>query len=631
MVACNNYEISIPKEMENILTRPSLDKKALYKVLNNFRNDSLKYKAAVFLLSNLDNYSSYEGSTLSKYSQYFSLIRRDRDHGEYFIKSFDKMYGKPLNDAVNVSFLTKLNSDLIIQNIDYAFKVWNNNRDESKDFETFCKELLPYQIQNSRMQNREIVFTKLMETKELSGILNLSIVERYNRIKPYLDSPSWILSNRIGYLPHFNAEDLFDNKVGSCRELTDMHLYALRAVGIPSTIDYIIQWPFRQQGHSWNVIFNEQGEPIVFDGIDNPLVKNNYSYYIKKGKVYRITYENVKEGLFFKKYSGETIPVVFNDPHILDVSDLYFKPDTINIQLKDQIKDQHVYLCLFDADTSWVPVAWGEAHDRVATFKNVEANGIYLPARFNGKIIPENYPVFIDEKGKAVTLIPHHNEVYPTIELDSSRPSTPAEYLNDDLYGAMIQGANNEEFNKADTLYTFDKVSQFIPCWNEISFKNTEPYKYIRLVAIAPSTCRVGELKFYDNQNKQITGKVIGGNDLKLQENYSLAFDGNPLSTYSTKASTAWVGLEFATPQTIQKLIFSPPIGPNDAKINTSNKYKLYYWENNWTPIGGEGVFRNGRLIFRDVPKNCLYLVRNITNNSSGRIFRYENRKVIWY
>lgn len=59
--------------------------------------------------------------------------------------------------------------------------------------------------------------------------------------------------------------------------------------------------------------------------------------------------------------------------------------------------------------------------------------------------------------------------------------------------------------------------------------------------------------------------------------------------------------------------------------------YELFYWNGQgWTSLGKQEAV-NIRLVFRDVPANGLYWLRDLSKGKDERIFTYENGKQVWW
>lgn len=64
--------------------------------------------------------------------------------------------------------------------------------------------------------------------------------------------------------------------------------------------------------------------------------------------------------------------------------------------------------------------------------------------------------------------------------------------------------------------------------------------------------------------------------------------------------------------------------------IFCGERYELFYWKGNWKSLGRQ-VATSSCLVYNDVPKGALLLLRNIDKGVQERIFIYEGGRQIWY
>lgn len=67
--ACNY----VPNRLEQALEQAGANRAELEKVLRHYESDTLKYRAACFLIENMPYHSYKDGKALEKYRKYFSL------------------------------------------------------------------------------------------------------------------------------------------------------------------------------------------------------------------------------------------------------------------------------------------------------------------------------------------------------------------------------------------------------------------------------------------------------------------------------------------------------------------------------------------------------------------------------
>ena len=88
--------VKIPEDVIYVLDKAGHNRKELEKVINHYNRkeaDSLKLKAAFFLIKNLKDSYYYEGETLENYHQYSRLVRGNTDKGVYIHREIDSLYG----------------------------------------------------------------------------------------------------------------------------------------------------------------------------------------------------------------------------------------------------------------------------------------------------------------------------------------------------------------------------------------------------------------------------------------------------------------------------------------------------------------------------------------------------------
>lgn len=129
-----------------------------------------------------------------------------------------------------------------------------------------------------------------------------------------------------------------------------------------------------------------------------------------------------------------------------------------------------------------------------------------------------------------------------------------------------------------------------------------------------------------------LKGEIIGDpkENVKNHRYFSYIFDGD-LSTYflRPRKMEPWVGLDFGKPQRIVKVRYCPRSDTNFIEIG--NLYELLFWKNNdWESLGKK-IAQTQELVYKDVPSNGLYLLRNLSGGKEERIFTYENNKQVWW
>lgn len=206
---------------------------------------------------------------------------------------------------------------------------------------------------------------------------------------------------------------------GDCFHMAKSVLYPLRALGYPCTIDFVPCWGNTTGGHSWNVVYLD-GKMVPFMGREKgvyaydpfriydfkDLRKVNPARY--PGKVYRKTFSIDKElQRRLKHVSVENLPSFLSDYRIKDVTAEYLQVSDVSVKVADTIPvDEPVYLAVHSDD--WMATAYTESNnDRMAFFKDVKSEMLYMPVIYRrGKVFPVNDPFIVEEEGRIRFLNP---------------------------------------------------------------------------------------------------------------------------------------------------------------------------------------------------------------------------------
>lgn len=637
LFSCNSRDY-----LEEALSLAGDNRVELERVLQHYKDDPLKLKSAKFLIENMVTHYSYveeNGLTSyydkidSLYSQTMSLSRAERVHLYDSVSSIYKEDGYTLKRVLDLQVIT---ADYLIYNIDRSFQLWQKgNWAKHVSFEDFCEYLLPYKVldgqtlDNWKEYGEEICKGDIDTLYFCSLYKNLAFksCERVNtQLQKYL-KPSIKNLNQI--IPLRRVSTSMKMLQGVCDDYTFIATAVMRAKGIPVTMDFTPQWPFRNNGHSWNVLLDNFGKNIAFLGCQQDL-GTPHKVEHKMAKVFRKTYAINRELEHFYK-SERYLPPEFNDMCVKDVTNEYMKTYDVQIDLSNKVKNEYAYLAVFD-NQRWVPIHWGKIKGRKVKFEMMGTNIVYLPVVYGSdkKLTPVAPPFLLNSLGEKKDIIPNKNE---SQTLNLYRKYFVPEnvfWLLKRMIGGKIQASNYLDFRNAVTLYTIQEPG-FIT--GKISFKkDTGKYRYWRYLSPDSCHCNIAELYFYTKGSLEpVYGNIIGTEwncfDDSKKEN---VFDQNPLTIFDSKLpSGAWVGMDFKRPVAMEKIMYIPRSDGNS--IVPGNEYELVYWDDGkWISLGSK-IADNNYLEFRNCPKGALYLLHNQTDGIEERIFTYENNEQIWW
>ncbi len=110
------------------------NKAELEKVLKHFKHDSLKYRAACFLIENMPGkYSILPYDSLDRYKNFLKIIPQN-DPISWDVRyskiwyGFDSISKRQLAGFSKIEDIKVITGDYLIKNIEYAFKIWENGK-----------------------------------------------------------------------------------------------------------------------------------------------------------------------------------------------------------------------------------------------------------------------------------------------------------------------------------------------------------------------------------------------------------------------------------------------------------------------------------------------------------------------
>lgn len=151
-------------------------------------------------------------------------------------------------------------------------------------------------------------------------------------------------------------------------------------------------------------------------------------------------------------------------------------------------------------------------------------------------------------------------------------------------------------------------------------------------MAPANSYGNVAEIELYDKDGNKLKPKRVYGYRWTVRgHEQPKLYDGDPLTSFTLQATKrGWCGVELEEPTHISEIRYIPR---NDGNyIAEGDKYQLYFWDkDDWHLLAEKIGNRDGVLWFDKVPKDGLYVLRDISNGKQERIFTYENGEQVWW
>lgn len=626
--------------VKSTLIKAGANRAELEKVLAHYQNDELKYKAACFLISNMDAHYSLTSKDIDAYYQemdsVFSLpIKHDSIYKNAYFHASTKNGNLKENAEIRWDHQT-LKASQLIQQIDEAFEVWQRPWNKDVSFDAFCKYVLPYRITTEPICDwRKKYYDTYYE--RFKYLLNAQ-TNYTTKFGLYKELNKWFygaLYYPSTFLPEMPLDLLIKMRIGNCESNGKRNMSQLRAVGIPTAMDYVPMWGNRNMSHSWTVIFVDDDKFIPF-GINEELgIHFFFRPNDKLPKVYRRTFDKQEEQVDYCKDSTSFTISDLHDLCLKDVTDKYVETTDVVVNLDSErkgYKSPWIYLCVFSDVDSWFPVCYAKREGSTATFRKMGKGVVYLPVSYNkiGEMVPEGKPFILYADGSRKEIEANEQQLQ---KMRTVRKYTLT-FEQKDYCAQMENGefhvANQEDFKDSLLIGMAKDVKE--SRFYSLKPKYKGDYRFFRYMAPANSYGNVAEIELYDKAGNKLKPKRVYGYrwTVKGHEQPKL-YDGDPLTSFTLQATKrGWCGVELEEPTHIAEIRYLPR---NDGNyIEEGDTYQLYFWNNKeWKLLSEKVGTREGILWFDKVPTNGLYLLRDITKGKQERIFTYENGEQVWW
>ena len=609
-------------QIREALTEAGDNSIQLRKVLEHYgknKEDSLKLKAAQFLIANMPGkYAEYYDTPWQNIAS--ALYRWDNvPNKEELLTEYG--WGE-LKVEEDVKCIT---SEYLIHNIDLAFRMWREQPwGKHIPFDVFCEEILPYRVGNEPLENwREKVLVAFADMNSyFKAHPDITVVEACEIVNKQLPAFTW-----VSYpMPAMNYSMLMSTPRGTCDEMGALAIFVMRALGIPVTRDFTIQWPNRKLGHSWNSVCDSNGKHISFMGAETNPGDYHLGTQLRKSKVYRNTFakqNHINE-------ADSLIPPELRNRYMKDVSSEY-DGCNFNVELSIQFMNPYkkeskcVFLLSMGKEASAV-VDRGQIKNGKMVFSSIGKNVLYLPIFYAGDAYtPAGYPFRLNDSGQLQVFKPDM-EKRETLYVYDAGKNHPWLYR---MQQGVFEGANRIDFFDKKALYTMKEMPG--TDYEKVGITDPTPYRYLRYISPKGGHCNVSEIQFLGGNGRKLDGKRIGtpGSWYNSPATGDKAFDGD-IYTYfdAAEADFAWTGLDLGTPQVITEIHYLPRI--EDNRIIHNNRYALYYWNgDDWQVLEKKNAERN--LLRFQVPLNAVFYLRDMRNDTeSNNYFMVKDGKQVW-
>lgn len=602
--------------------------------------DSMKRKAALFLIDNMEGHESPEGAAMESYIRRIHTMRKTEGIRElqaawYASLKEGRVEMRPDSSVVSDKFL--------IQDIDNAFSIWRQSVwHDSITFGQFCRYILPYRINDEHFGGDWRTQLRERYAKVIEGVTDMRKAFALVR-----DTVFKVTALSNAYC-EYNLDPMTCHAVGraECSQRCILLAAVLRALGIPAAIDGTPMWAdYSDKGHAWVAMVTNSGDTYtVFENdttarqlnpVDASLFLSRYSireedgfpntYTIKTEKtpvkIYRLCYDRCNSG-------GEHDAGALGNPFIMDVSGRYGLTADVTVQCGGA---STVYLCAYLSGRDWMPVAKAEAKDGSVTFRNVGRGSVCVPiAVADGRKDVLSCPFLVGDKGVERRFTPSPTNAR-TITIDRKYPL--CSYTTDKwglMRGTVFEGSMTADFRNADTLAVIATMPYRM---TSLPVMAKERYRYLRYRASSDGfPASLAELQFLttgaDGMERQLSGTPLAdGVDMK---NVGNVFDGNASTICRALKPGYTLGIDLGegNGRTVTRIVFCPSTDFNF--VERGHLYELYCFGTEWRMIG-RTYSKGDSLTFSNVPENALLLLKDRSGGTEERIFEYRDGRQIWH
>ena len=621
IISCNDQNTEL-KTSFNIAKE---NKKEIQKILDYYslEKDSLKLRASLFLLRNMRDYNHIAISPQKEWNNILAVsssLVDDNVADKVYKQKVDSLYNSCLFSFEKIPDLQAISAKEFITNVELAFSVWPMSWNDQLNFNEFCNLILPYK---SKSEPFNIKFRKSYYNKNVNKVTNDSILAlaeeigtfsseyKYHRIAPYEQGIS----------------DIKKGKMADCLDYANFASSKARAIGLPLVVDYAI-WPNGRGFHYWNALLYNKDSMLYADKDFFWGSPKNYELRRKISKIYRHSFSRTN----VEKVNLDTIPKAAHhlfDNHKIDVTNQYLKTVSGKVPLvysNKNLVNKLAYLCIFN-NLQWTPIAYARIKEKnKVIFKNLAANNVHTVfISVNKKLIPASHAFTINDHGKVVNFEP---KLGFTRSVNLSRKTKVTKRIKEfgaNLIGTKIELSNSRDFKNSRLVF---EISDTIVKPYFRAFNNRNKYRYARLLNNTEETLELARFIFYSKGNE--LDATVWLPDIEVSIDTPAIADSDPLSYISvpSKNNVSSIGFDFGQKTDINGFDLLPRTDFN--YVISGDTYELLYWNIGWVTHGLKKA-TDYQISFKDVPKNCVLWLRNLSRGHEEDLFIYKDDEQLFW
>lgn len=598
--SCKNCE----DKLKNALDISGQNRPELEKVLSHYsqnESDSLKLRAAKFLIENMPGHYTSSGTYINEYIRQIDSLNPNLP---FWVKPY--LYQLPIeNEPVaekdRIYDINNITAKYLIDHINYKFKIreivsWR----EEIDFDTFCEYILPYRSYTESLN----IIDSTIHDNIIDRLSKEMRKEQYENLK-MTDIKGYVIGNvfKNEYRGVISPPD-YNVNTTNCFIFSSAIVEKMKCLCVPSMVDFVPFWANGNSNHAWINYIDKYAVCLI-------LGEGNRT---GTSKIYRNTFSHNAA----PKNDVNFIPKLFT-PFIKDVTNEYLKTADIEVKYEKIVKNG--YLAIFNA-LEWRPIAWSNVKRGNAKFKHLGKGIVYLPVCYDkNKMQYADYPFILDVNGNMKKLVPN-KEKLQKMHLTRKYTLQPYKFHWTDIDSLMMLASNDSSFKKHDTIGIFIENSSK-PYW-ELNPTLKKNFRYWKLVKSDNQLISVAELSFFNINEERlpVTIEHIQVNRKRYIDQMIKIQDNNQESYATLENNTI---IDIGKSSEISSIKIFPRNDGNN--IFPNNIYELLYFDKEgWVSVDVK-IATDYFIEFDDVPSDAIYWLRNHSKGKEERIFTYQNGK----
>lgn len=589
-------------QLEQALSLSGSNRIHLEQVLKHYsrnKEDSLKFKAACYLIENMPGHGWYESIELENYKNWIDSTYSDREYPfkatlyEAFFQQPDAFHGLTFFEDIK-----HIDSTFLITHIDSTFSsIKKRPWLETLTFKQICEYILPYRVGYEPPQLLHEMQDSVFRTQILPLLYFDDI--RYNTeqlFKAYQNRHIRIDENPL----ILYKDKLITYKIVSCEAICINQAWHAKLLMCPFAIDMNPAFPNMLNRHRW---------PVIIDNTQANSINHSETEALKQGKIYRKTFTR---NVCPTAETEDFVPPLFSTPFYQDVTACYTNVKDVRIAPKSsETTHTYAYLCVFN-DLKWQPIAYSKQKDGVFYFKDMGKGVVYLPVSYSDITpIAISSPFAITQQGN-IRFFKADTTTTQTLTLTRKFPQkSEVELYNRNFLGSILEASNNTDFKDKKEIGRFTAISSLQQA--TLNIHPTQAYRYWRIASMGSFI--VGECTLYDEKGEKITPMITP--DMKT------AFDDDPISYYLPKKDFI---IDIGKEGFISKIEIT--LRNDGNSVWPGHWYQLYYHDgDDWHSLGIKKSTAHF-ITFDNVPHNALLWLRDLTTGKEEGLFTVENGQV---